>query len=489
MNLVLAWPVRLIVIAILVFSLAVDGAGYIYRFVNHYPLTDGKKVPMPPNLFGMQLFIHKGLDLAGGTHMELQLVNIPSGRKPSDIQAVAVDVIRKRVNALGTSEPVVQPEGSDRIIVELAGVNAARAQQVIGRTAKLIFTTWVKDPKAPAGDGTSPGYKPKLSALSGDMVTSASASTDQNTGQWVVNINFNSEGQNLFGKMTNDAVNACPGSGNDCPERHVAAFLDLTQQDVDNWDAQAQQLSLPPEQGGKMLSNPTILEPIPGGQAQISGSFTADTAKALATDLSSGALPASITVLQSTEVGATLGQQSVRQSLLAGLLGLLVVIVFMLAYYRVPGLLASLALVGYAAMVLALYKVLPVVLTLAGMAGFILSVGMAVDANVLIFERFKEELRAGWTIGRSVDAAVGRAWPAIRDSNSSTLITCFVLFFAAPPGSPVQGFAITLGLGVIVSLISAIVVTHNLLAIALSFGGFRRAPMLGVERVEGARAA
>src|ERR671935_1455963 len=132
MQLVLAWPVRVIVIAILLFSLMVDGAGYIYRFVNHYPLTDGKNVPMPPNLFGMQLFIHKGLDLAGGTHMELQLIDIPSGKNVSQVQSTAVDVIRRRVNALGTSEPVVQPEGSDRIIVELAGVNAARAQEVIG---------------------------------------------------------------------------------------------------------------------------------------------------------------------------------------------------------------------------------------------------------------------------------------------------------------------------------------------------------------------
>jgi preprotein translocase subunit SecD len=167
----------------------------------------------------------------------------------------------------------------------------------------------------------------------------------------------------------------------------------------------------------------------------------------------------------------------------AGALGLAIVIIFMLAYYRLPGFLASTALVFYAAILLALFKVIPVTLSLAGLAGFILSVGMAVDANVLIFERFKEEMRAGRTIGAAVDAAVRRAWPAIRDSNTSTLITCAVLVFATPAGSPVKGFAITLGIGVVMSLISAIVVTHNLLAIVLNFGGvFREQGLLGVQR-------
>jgi preprotein translocase subunit SecD len=171
----------------------------------------------------------------------------------------------------------------------------------------------------------------------------------------------------------------------------------------------------------------------------------------------------------------------VKLSLAAGLLGLAIVVIFMVIYYRVPGLLASLALLFYAGAVLAVFKVVPVTLTLAGITGFILSVGMAVDANVLIFERFKEEVRAGRTIVAAVDAAVRRAWPAIRDSNTSTFITCVILGFVGP--SQVKGFAITLGIGVVFSLISAIVVTHNLLAIVLTAGGMRKPLLLGVDRV------
>ncbi|HEY1456837.1 MAG TPA: MMPL family transporter, partial [Candidatus Dormibacteraeota bacterium] len=175
------------------------------------------------------------------------------------------------------------------------------------------------------------------------------------------------------------------------------------------------------------------------------------------------------------------GAQSVKLSLAAGLLGLSIVVLFMIVYYRIPGLLASLALLFYAGAVLAVFKVVPVTLTLAGITGFILSVGMAVDANVLIFERFKEEVRAGRTIGAAVDAAVRRAWPAIRDSNTSTFITCVILGFIGP--SQVKGFAVTLGIGVVASLISSIIVTHNLLAIVLTGGGLLRRPvLLGVDR-------
>jgi preprotein translocase subunit SecD len=186
-------------------------------------------------------------------------------------------------------------------------------------------------------------------------------------------------------------------------------------------------------------------------------------------------------VLDITQVSATLGNQAVTLSLAAGLLGLAIVVLFMIIYYRVPGLLASLALLFYAAAVLAVFKVVPVTLTLAGITGFILSVGMAVDANVLIFERFKEEVRAGRTITAAVDAAVRRAWPAIRDSNTSTFITCVILGFVGP--SQVKGFAVTLGIGVVISLISSIVITHNLLAIVLTASGMRRPALLGVDRV------
>jgi preprotein translocase subunit SecD len=232
---------------------------------------------------------------------------------------------------------------------------------------------------------------------------------------------------------------------------------------------------------GKFLTDPITLQEIAGGQAQISGAFTQASAKDLADGINSGSLPVDLVALDVTQVSATLGAHSVLVSLAAGLLGLAIVVIFMIVYYRLPGLLASLALLFYAGTVLALFKVIPVTLTLAGITGFILSIGMAVDANVLIFERFKEEVRAGRTITAAVDAAVRRAWPAIRDSNTSTLITCVILGFVGP--SAVKGFAITLAIGVVVSLISSIVVTHNLLAVVLAGSGFRRAGLLGVDRV------
>jgi preprotein translocase subunit SecD len=466
------------VIGLLLFSLFVDGAGYLYRVVNHYPLS-GSVVGLPPHFGDWQLYIHRGLDLSGGTHLELQLKDLPPGANVKDIQQKEVAVIERRINSLGVSEPSVRPEGNDRISVDIAGVTSDKAQKVIGKTAKLVYTKWVKDPKSTSS--VQPGYRPELTALTGDMITNASAGVDQQTGtQAVVNVSFNSQGADLFGKLTQDNVNACPQS--DCPERHLGIWLDLTQADINQWDEPgvADKLAAPPDRGGKLLTDPTTQQPIPGGSAVISGSFTPDSAKELSTELNSGALPATTVVLQSTDVGASLGSESVKQSLAAGLLGLLIVIVFMVTYYRIPGLLASLALLFYAGVVLAIFKVVPVTLTLAGMAGFVLSVGMAVDANVLIFERFKEEMRSGRTIGGAVDAAIRRAYPAIRDSNISTIITSTLLVFLGT--GPVKGFAVTLLIGVVISFISAVVVTHNLLAIVLNFGFTKNPGMLGVDR-------
>jgi preprotein translocase subunit SecD len=484
-QLVLGWPIRIIVIGLLIFSLFVDGAGYLYRIVNHYPLT-GSAAGMPPNFGGWQLYIHRGLDLSGGTHIEYQMTDIPPGSSAADLQAKEISVIRKRVDALGVSEPVVQPEGNDRIIVELANVNTAQAEEVIGRVSKLVYTTWVPDPKAPPGS-PEPGYRPQLSGLTGDMISNSNAQLDQNGVNWVVAVNFNSQGSDIFGKLTTNAVNACPdtSSNPNCPQRYEGLWLGLTQQDIDQWDDpnHMAEITKSTNQGGKLLSNVYIIQPITGGQSQIQGSFTQQSASDLAIGINSGSLPTNLQVLQSTEISASLGQDSVKRSVAAGALGLAIVIIFMLAYYRLPGLLASTALLFYAGVLLALFKVIPVVLSLAGLAGFILSVGMAVDANVLIFERFKEEMRAGRTIGAAVDAAVRRAWPAIRDSNFSTGITCLVLYLATPQGSPVKGFAVTLFIGVLTSLISSIVVTHNLLAIVLNLGGvFREPRLLGVQR-------
>lgn len=465
-------------IGLLVFSLVVDGAGYIYRIVNHYPLT-GPAPNMPPQLFGNQIYIHKGLDLQGGTDLLYQITDVPPGRDMRQVQRETIDVIQKRVNALGVSEPVINPVGTDRVEVQLAGVPADRAQQVIGNTARLVTTTWVKDPTVTAGP--YPGYRPHKTALTADMLTGANASIDQ-SGQWVVNVTYNSQGASILADISTKAYNACPGQA--CPENHMTDWLNLTDDDIAHWNERANDLYKPFDQGGKLVTDPYFQQPITGGQSQISGNFTADTARNLAILLNSGALPGNLRVIQSTEVGASLGADSVKRSLAAGLLGLILVVVFMVSLYRLPGLLASLALLFYAGLTLAIFKALPVTLSLAGLTGFILSVGMAVDANVLIFERFKEEMRAGRTIGAAVDAAVRRAWPAIRDSNISTMITTGILFFAG--SGTVKGFALTLFIGVAVSMLSSIVVTHNLLAIVLNFGQLRAGPVLGVERVLGA---
>jgi preprotein translocase subunit SecD len=487
-QLVLGWPIRILLIALVIFSVFVDSAGYIYREVNHLPLT-GTVDPatMPPSFSWWpfnngSIYIHKGLDVQGGSHLELQLTDIPPGRTKADVQATAVQVFQRRLNSLGVNEPLVQPEGTDRVVVELAGVSAARAQEVIGKTAHLDFVTWVPDAKAIAVGQAETGYKPKKSGLGSDQVVSAVSGLDSNGLQYAVTLTFNGDGATQFSKLTTDAVAACPGDGVTCPTRKIAIFEDLTDADIANWDQVETTIANPPSvPGGKLLTNPNILQPIAGGTATITGNFDATSAHDLAVEISSGALPANVKVLSSTDVGASLGADSVKRSIAAGLVGLVIVIIFMITYYRLPGLLASLALLVYAGIVLAIFKTIPVTMTLAGLAGFILSVGMAVDANVLIFERFKEEMRAGRTVGAAVDAAVRRAWPAIRDSNTSTAITCAVLLFAAP--TQIQGFALTLLIGVVISLISSIIVTHNLLAIVLTFGGGFRSPrVLGVTR-------
>jgi preprotein translocase subunit SecD len=503
-QLVLSWPVRLLIIGLLLFSLFVDGSGYWYRIANHYPLT-GNVAGLPPNFGGWQLYFHKGLDLAGGTHIEYQLTNFPAGQARADVQQKTITVISKRVNSLGVSEPEIRGAGTnnDRITVDLAGVTADQAQKVIGAVNRLVYTTWVPDAKVTGGRVA--GYKPQLTGLTGDDISSATAVIDQSGIGWVVNIQFSSHGADLFGKLTTDNVAACPGDPNtsaaaNCPQRHLAIWLDLNQNDINNWedptgaypskvmenyDTGCLATATPTTVCPKLLVDAVTLQAILGGSAVITGGgqggFTQQAAQDLATGITAGSLPVDLQVLSVQQVGSTLGAQSVKLSIAAGLLGLSIVVLFMIIYYRVPGFLASLALLFYAGVVFATFKVVPVTLTLAGITGFILSVGMAVDANVLIFERFKEEVRAGRTIPAAVDAAVRRAWPAIWNSNVSTIFTCLILAGVGP--NAVKGFAITLLIGVFASLISSIIVTHNLLAIVMAGGRFRRPSLMGVDRV------
>jgi preprotein translocase subunit SecD len=445
-------------------ALFIDGFAYIYRVTTNQPLTGPIRGIPTLNIgflgFSQQIYVHKGLDLQGGTHLELQITQVRNGTVQS-ARDVAVAIIERRVNSSGYAESVVRPEGSDRIIVELPGVDLEQAKQILGKTSYLTIWKWepgtpdatVLQELNPTDAKKYPGYKPVYTGIDGSMITNASRSTDPNPPNLPdVTISFDNTGSNLFCNFTRDRVTHPQGD----PQNKLAIFIDKS-----------------------LVEDANVISEICGGTAIITGGFTAASAEALAIQLNSGSLPGTISIASATEVGATLGATTVKLSLLAGAFGLTIVILFMLLYYRLPGLVASIALLIYAAIALAIFKLFGVTLTLAGLAGFILSIGMAVDANVLIFERLKEELRAGRTLGAAMEAGVHRAWPAIRDSNISTLITCFVLYFFGAP--LIKGFAITLAVGVAVSMFSAIVTTQQFLQILAGLRPARRLALYGVQ--------
>jgi preprotein translocase subunit SecD len=447
-------------------ALFIDGFAYVYRLATNQPLTGPiRGVPtlsIPFLGFEQQIYVHKGLDLQGGTHLELEITGVRSGTTIQDARDSAALILERRVNGSGYAESVVRPEGTNRIIVELPGVNLEQAKQVLGKTSYLRIFEWVPgtaDAKTiqnlqlnPTDANKYQGYKPQFTGIDGSMLTGASRSTDPNTNLPDVSFSLNSDGSTRFCNLTRDRVSHTTGT----PDNKIAIFID-----------------------NSLVEDADVQSEICGGSGIITGGFTPASAQALAIQLNSGALPGTISIASASEVGATLGATTVQLSLLAGAFGLSIVILFMLLYYRLPGVVASLALLLYAAIALAIFKLFGVTLTLAGLAGFILSVGMAVDANVLIFERVKEELRAGRTLGASMEAGVHRAWPAIRDSNISTLITCFVLYFFGAP--LIKGFAITLAIGVLVSMFSAIVTTQQFLQILAGLRPARRLAFYGVQ--------
>jgi preprotein translocase subunit SecD len=376
-----------------------------------------------------------GLDLAGGSHLvfEADTSKIPDEKKATAIQGVR-DVIEKRVNFFGIAEPNVQTsefEGKDRIIVELPGVSDTKeAVSLIGKTAQLSFS---KIEEIPAEEGAIPSAVLIPTDLTGADLTSANVVFDQSTGKPSISIEFTKEGGDKFEKITEESVG-----------KQVAIVLD-----------------------NSVISSPTVQEKISGGSAQITGTFTLEEAKQLAVQLNAGALPIPVNLVEERTVGATLGASSVKDSVRAGIVGIVMVAVFMILSYRLLGLIAVIGLMIFASITLALYKIIPVTLTLPGIAGFVLSVGMAVDSNILIFERFKEERRLR-PIGDALEVSFGRAWDSIRDANIATLVTAFVL---ANPldwrflnvSGPVRGFAITLALGILISLFTGIFVSRNLL--------------------------
>src|SRR3989344_6548158 len=378
---------------------------------------------------------HLGLDLKGGSQLiyEGDLKDI-AGEQKSEVMESLRSAIERRIQGktgggLGVTEPFIQIAGGDRLIVELPGLaDINLAIQVIGQTPFLEFR------EIRAGQGSVISDIPEewaRTGLSGKNLDSAAVEFAPQSGRPVISLQFDGEGASLFEDITKRNVG-----------RPIAVFLD-----------------------NELLQAPTVQSTIAGGQAIISGDFSIDDAKLIATRLNSGALPVPIRLIGQQTVVATLGESYLEKSVLAGLIGFLAIFLFMIIFYRLPGLIASVALTIYILLSLAVFKLLSLTLTLAGIAGFILSIGMAVDANILIFERVKEELRLGKDIKQSLHEGFTRAWLSIRDSNVSTLITTFILGYFGT--SIVRGFAVALSVGVILSMFTAITVTRTLLFLFL----------------------
>jgi protein-export membrane protein SecD len=440
---------------------------------------------------------HLGLDLQGGSHLVYQadFKDIPQEQRREALTS-ARDTIERRVNSFGVSEPLVQIEGQDKILVELPGIkNVDDAIKQIGQTPFVEFKLKDKnatptahvDANGQATINTDSLYTP--TGLSGKHLKRATADyQSQGTGkslnnEVVVRLEFNDEGRKLFADITTKNV------GN-----QLAMFLD-----------------------GQVLSEPVIQTPITDGVAVVTGNFTVQEAQALATRLNSGALPVPIKLVSQQNVGATLGQESIHKSIIAGLIGLMLIALFMIFYYRLPGVMAIFALAIYALLSFAIFKIgissvavilvgifffmsltlnswfgvlalasyllllllrglSPVTLTLAGIAGFILSIGMAVDANILIFERFKEEARSGKALGKALEDGFDRAWLSIRDSNISSLITTAILYMFGTPA--IKGFAITLGVGILISMFTAITISRTFLRLVVASSWLTKYPRL-----------
>lgn len=416
-----------------------------------------------------------GLDLQGGLKVLLAADPAEGQEFEAGSMETARRIVENRVNSLGLTEPVVQAQGERRIIVELPGIeNPEQAVETIKGTALLEFvnagfnplppdtviTTTLGGPEAVEGSVvTDTGQLTGTAALTEtEAVTTTAGLTGTQgaqpqasgqvyetilTGAGLANVGLDRTEQNQYVipfELNDDAAQAFA----DYTSSHVGQYLCIV---LDK----------------KVISCPTIREPIPSGRGSISGAFTLEEARQLAIQLRYGALPMPLRVESFNRVGATLGEESVNRSVRAGVIGLSVVLLFMLVYYRLPGGLADVALVIYVLINLALYKLIPITLTLPGIAGFILSAGMAVDANILIFERMKEELRSGRRLERAIEMGFDRAWPSIRDGQLSTLIICAILFFFGTNfgASIVKGFAITLALGTLVNLFTAVFATRT----------------------------
>ena len=412
-----------------------------------------------PSGSSRDLQIKQGLDLKGGLQVLMSTALAEGTTVTADQMETARQIIENRVNGLGVSEPVVQKQGEDRILIELPGIaDRQLALDLIKQTGQLEF---VDGGTSPPQDGsiisttfqtsrallypqttvggnpisaTAPisGVRVLQTAFTGEIIATAKSGITS-VGQWIVDFTIRAAAQTPFGEYTSSRIG-----------QSMCIVLDH-----------------------KVLSCPVIRANLSSG-GQISGNFNNETSKNLALTLSYGSLPVPLKIETTRDVGATLGAESIRRSIIAGIIGLLVLLVFMMLYYRVPGVIAAASLLFFTLASLALFVLIPITLTLPGIAGFVLSIATAADANILVLERFKEELRSGRTIRASVEAAFQRAWPSIRDSNISTLLTCIILLFFGNTfgASAVRGFALNLILGILLSMFSAMFVTRTFMRLA-----------------------
>lgn len=484
---------RLLASLLGILILAAGAAWIVHPKGSQINLT-GLKIP-----YNEKFTVHLGLDLQGGSHLVYQadFKDVPEADRKDALNAVR-NTIERRVNSFGVAEPLVQVEGVDKIVVELPGIkDVNEAINQIGKTPFMEFKIENPDPQVKVDDSGTVNLDPSSqwmsTGLSGKQLKRATADILQQgqsaiSSEVVVRLEFNDEGTKLFSDITSQNVG-----------KRIAIFLD-----------------------GQVLSAPTVQSPITDGIAIISGVNDIKVAKELATNLNSGALPVPIKLISQQNVGASLGQESIHKSIIAGIIGLLLIAIFMLFNYRLPGLLAVFALLIYTLISFAIFKIgislaavvlvglffflgltvsswfgflalisylgllflgglSPVTLTLAGIAGFILSIGMAVDANILIFERLKEEIRAGKSVSQATNDGFVRAWSSIRDSNISTLITVLILYTFGTPS--IKGFAITLGIGILISMFTAITITRTFLKAFIGNSILAHPTLFGVSRL------
>ena len=404
----------------------------------------GRPLSDPPTQIDTRL----GLDLQGGLRGEYRAVPTDASPINRDSLANIRTIIENRINKYGVSEPIVQTQGSDRIVVEIPGItNEQDVRRLIGSTGRLEF---VEVPQARANEvlqGQTIPFGMRV-VFAGNQVKNAAAGTDE-VGQRAVVLTLQDEGARLFAEYTRQNVG-----------QQFAIVLDNI-----------------------VVSAPVIRQAITGGQATISGGFTNSAeVNELVTVLNYGALPNAIEEVSFSKISPTLGLNFLQQSILAGAIGIGIIFIFMLIHYRLPGLVACIALIYYSLLVFAIFRLIPITLTLAGVAAFVLSVAMAVDANILIFERTKEELRAGKTLVSAVEAGFNRAWNSIFDSNMSSIITAAILFYFG--SAVIRGFALVLIIGVLVSMFSAITVSREVMRWLVRQPWARRASYFGVEEDE-----